>query len=169
MQSPLTIWMKIISLFQISLSEEGPSDTSDKRHTLLNLALTHPMLTEIALKELWKSMVSLKPIGGLVTHSYGPIFHDYLDYRDEYDSWVSPSEDSFQEANILQCSSYHIYPMQKTSTLYLKCGITLRSSRPSVLNFLTRRSTNYGKLYPSLCRSIHFVQIYESFTSILMH
>jgi len=89
MQLPIEIWMKIISLLRILLSEEKSSDIQDKRDTLLSLALTHSVLTEIALDELWRSMESLQPVGDLAFHYDSETFYDHFDYQDEYDSWVS--------------------------------------------------------------------------------
>lgn len=78
MQFPLEIWMKIVSLLRISLSEERPSDIRNKRHALLNLALTHSMLTEIALDELWRSMEFLQPVGDLAFHCHRGTFYVIL-------------------------------------------------------------------------------------------
>ena len=68
--------MKIVSLLRISLSEERPSDIQNKRYAFLNLALTHSMLTDIALDELWRSMELLQPVGDLAFHCDRGIFYN---------------------------------------------------------------------------------------------
>jgi hypothetical protein len=53
---------EVICYFSISLTNDAPDDIRTKRHVLLSLALATQKLTDIALDELWKSMITLEPI-----------------------------------------------------------------------------------------------------------
>jgi len=81
------IWIRIIHLLRISLSEDISSDIREKRSTLRNLALTHPWLTDIALDELWRSMETLQPVGFLVIDRFNEFPSGFLKCRPE--NWVS--------------------------------------------------------------------------------
>lgn len=86
MQAPSEVWERIISNFRIYLSQDDVDTVRAKKCTLLTLALTHPKLTDIALDEHWKSMLSLRPIVNVVSHKYKS--YD-LEMDDMIHCWVS--------------------------------------------------------------------------------
>jgi len=88
MQAPPEVWERIISHFRVYLSEDENGTVQAKKRILLALALTHPKLTDIALDEHWKSMLSLKPIVNVVSHKYNDSSYD-LKMDDKTHCWVS--------------------------------------------------------------------------------
>ena len=88
MQAPSEVWERIISNFRIYLSKDDVDTVRAKKCTLLTLALTHPKLTDIALDEHWKSMLSLRPIVNVVSHKYNDKSYDH-EMDDMIHCWVS--------------------------------------------------------------------------------
>jgi len=56
------IWFEVLRYFEINLAYDSREDIRLKRRAILSLALAHPDLVDVALDELWRSMVSLEPI-----------------------------------------------------------------------------------------------------------
>lgn len=83
------IWFEILQYFRINLVGDDKEDIQLKRRTLLVIALTHSDLGDVALDELWRSMVSLEPIVHVfnVADDLTPV----LKYNKSVEFWVSPS------------------------------------------------------------------------------
>ena len=88
MQAPSEVWERIIGHFRIYLSKDENDTVRAKKRTLVALALTHPKLTDTALDEHWKSMLSLKPIVNVVSYKYNDGSYD-LKVDDKTHFWVS--------------------------------------------------------------------------------
>jgi len=83
MQAPPEVWEKITRHFRVFLSQDANDAVRAKKRTLLALALTHPKLTDIALNEHWRSVLTLKPVVNVVNNS------SRILQKDQSDCWVS--------------------------------------------------------------------------------
>ncbi|KXN87632.1 hypothetical protein AN958_08336 [Leucoagaricus sp. SymC.cos] len=72
------VWREILLYFRISLANDCQDDVKSKRSVLLSIALTCSELVEIALDELWRSMVTLEPVLGVFGDQPSIVLRSFL-------------------------------------------------------------------------------------------
>lgn len=75
------IWAEILRYFRISFSDDTEDEITDKRRTILSVALTCSELADAGLDELWRSMITLEPAARILGDAF------IFEARDQY--WVS--------------------------------------------------------------------------------
>ncbi|KAF9447990.1 hypothetical protein P691DRAFT_760293 [Macrolepiota fuliginosa MF-IS2] len=79
------VWSEILRYLRISLADDKQVDLLIKKRTILAIAFTCSNIAEVALDELWRSMVSLEPIVGVFNAS-SPSSTGILECRNQ-DYW----------------------------------------------------------------------------------
>lgn len=90
MQSPTNcdIWFQVLQYVKLDPIDDSWTDLRTSRRTILSVALVHPDLVDVALNELWRSMVSLEPIVRVINTSL-MVPKNVLEYNEDVGLWVS--------------------------------------------------------------------------------